>query len=537
MLSTGSIVDTRKSDLFRHFEAGFNRKFRSHTVQQNLGEWVQKAHIILDGNPFSFDRHEYLKEPYYDMHPFQVEMKAAQLGLTTKAALRAFHGGITNKYPRGTLYLFPNKTDVTDFSKARMTPIVEENQESIRQWMTETDTANLKQIGTSFLYLRGMQSRVGLKSIPVDFIIFDELDEAPQIAIDMAMKRMAHSDTKDWLKLSNPTLPEFGIDAAFAESDQRYWLLTCPACGHDTCLEDTFPSCLLELSDGRVIRACEKCHTELNPSIGRWVNKKEYPDVHGYHYSELFSNFVNPKDILHDFRTAKNLTNFYNLTIGIPWVEATHRISIEAVYAICGDLGIAESDPGPTSMGVDQGKDLHVVIGRQHPDRAGRIIHLGVHREWDVLDQLMRRFHVYRCVIDGNPDSDKARTFASHFPGKVFLNYYSEHQKGITKWNEADWTVTENRTESLDYSGAQILGRGPGEGSSRVILPRRDPMVEEFAKHLHAIAKRLEEEEETGSKRYVYVNLGPPTHFRHAFNYECIARSTFTDLVFPELLT
>jgi len=33
----------------------------------------------------------------------------------------------------------------------------------------------------------------------------------------------------------------------------------------------------------------------------------------------------------------------------------------------------------------------------------------------------------------------------------------------------------------------------------------------------------LEEDEQTGSKRYVYVRLGPD-HFRHAFNYEAMAR-------------
>jgi hypothetical protein len=52
-----------------------------------------------------------------------------------------------------------------------------------------------------------MQSRVGLKSIPVDFIVFDELDEAPQNAVDMALERMAHSEFRNVLQLSNPTLP------------------------------------------------------------------------------------------------------------------------------------------------------------------------------------------------------------------------------------------------------------------------------------------------------------------------------------------
>ena len=82
---------------------------------------------------------------------------------------------------------------------------------------------------------------MGLKSVPVDFIVFDELDEAPQKAVDMAMQRMAHSEVKEWLKLSNPTIPDYGIDKAFQETDQRYWLLKCPSCGHYTCLEDTFP--------------------------------------------------------------------------------------------------------------------------------------------------------------------------------------------------------------------------------------------------------------------------------------------------------
>ena len=238
-------------------------------------EWVMKAQLILEGKPFSFKKHEYLELPYSDPHPFQVEMKAAQMGLTCKAGLRSIHGAITGKYPRGILYLFPSKSDVTDFSKARIAPLIEDNPESIGKWVVETDTSNLKQIGTAFLYLRGMRARVGLKSIPVDFIVFDELDEAPQIAVDMAMERMAHSEVREVLKLSNPTLPDFGIDKAFQETDQRYWLLKCPSCSHYTCLEDTFPACLVELSGGKVIRACEKCKTELDPAIGEWVAKRD----------------------------------------------------------------------------------------------------------------------------------------------------------------------------------------------------------------------------------------------------------------------
>ena len=166
------------------------------------------------------------------------------------------------------------------------------------------------------------------------------------------------------LKLSNPTIPDYGIDKAFQETDQRYWLLKCPACGHYTCLEDTFPECLKEVK-GRVIRACERCQSELNPSYrGVGSQAARITEKRGYHYSQLFTHYVDPGDILHQFRTTNNLQDFYNLKIGVAYVEAENRLSVEEVLALCGNEGIASSDPGPCSMGVDQGKDLHVVIGQ-----------------------------------------------------------------------------------------------------------------------------------------------------------------------------
>jgi hypothetical protein len=537
MFETKSFVISKKQELFDQLWTSLDESFPREDQERpaSLGEWAEKTSMILDGRPFTFRRHEYLIVPYQDTHPHQVEMKSAQLGLTSKAMLRALYDARFRGY-RGILYLFPSKTDVLDFSKGRISPLIEENPE-IRKWVRDTDAAGIKQIWNTFLYLRGMNSRIGLKSIPVDFIIFDELDEAPQNAVDMAMERMAHSEVREVLKLSNPTLPDYGIDKAFQETDQRYWMLKCPSCGEYTCLEDTFPSCLLETPDGRVIRACQKCKAELNPAIGEWVAKRpDVRDKRGYHYSQLFSQFVDPKDILHQFRTTQNLTDFYNLKIGIPWVEATHRIALEAVYALCDTRGMAESDPGPCSMGVDQGKDLHVVIGRLRSSQAGEIIHLGVYKEWEKLDQLMKDFNVCRCVIDGMPDINRARALAKNHPGKVYLNFYNEHQKGSYKWNQKDWTVSSNRTESLDASHSQILGAmAEAKGSSQVTLPKRCQMVEEFAQHLHNVAKRLEEDEETGSKRYVYVRLGPD-HFRHAFNYECMARGTFANMLFPEFL-
>ena len=77
-------------------------------------EWVKG--ITLDGRPFSYDRHEYLLTPYKDDHPHQVEIKAAQMGLTSKAMLRVAYKARYGDF-MGILYLFPSKSDVTDFAK------------------------------------------------------------------------------------------------------------------------------------------------------------------------------------------------------------------------------------------------------------------------------------------------------------------------------------------------------------------------------------------------------------------------------------
>jgi hypothetical protein len=479
----------------------------------SLGEWATLTPIVLDGRPFTFDRHEYLIEPYRDDHPCQVEIKAAQMGLSTKGMLRAMYAARYRGF-RGILYLFPSRTDVTEFAKGRIDPLIEDNPDTLGRWLQDTDAANIKQIWNAFLYLRGMKSRIGLKSIPVDFIVFDEMDEASPAAVDMAMERMSHSEFREVLKLSNPTLPDYGIDKAFQETDQRYWHVKCEKCGEYTCLSEEFPQCLLEIG-GRVIRACKKCQAELNPSIGEWVAKHPGAEKRGYHYSQLVSHYIDPADILHQFRTTNNLTEFYNLKLGMAYVEATNRLTVQEVLALCGGVGIASSDSGPCSMGVDQGKLLHVVIGRREWRRAGKIVHVGEYQAWEELDRLMKVFNVARCVVDALPETRNARAFAERHKGKIFLSYYSEHQKSGYKWNDGDLTVHSNRTESLDASHIEI-------SAGRITLPRECDIIREFADHCANVAKKLEEDED-GSKRYIYVKLGPD-HFRHAFNYEAMAR-------------
>lgn len=495
-------------------------------------EWVTTSSIIVDGLPFSFKRHEYLVDVYKDDHPFIVDMKSAQMGLTTRAALKVIHNARYRGF-RGELYLFPSRTDVSDFSKGRLDPMIDDNPDTIGQWVRDTDATNIKRIWNCFLYLRGMRSRVGLKSVPADFIVYDELDEALQNAVDMADERMSHSQHKEKLMLSNPTLPDFGIDKQFSLSDEKYWLLKCPHCNQYNNLVEDFPKCILRVN-GRAIRACRKCHGELDPSIGQWVAKKPMvKDRSGRQYSQLYSQYITPEEILYKQKT-KNATDFHNLVIGVAYIEAQNRLSVEEVLDLCSEDGIASSDKAPCFMGVDQkGNALHVVIGKDWEGKAGKIIHINIYgtgktEDWNELDSLMRNFNVTRAVVDALPDQRGARAFAERFKGRVFLNFYSDSQRGGYKWDEEKLQVNCNRTESLDASHNEIK-------MATIVLPKKCEIVETFATHLHNIGKRLIEDEETGSKRYIYVRLGED-HFRHAYNYFMMGLQHASGLIFPELL-
>ncbi len=157
---------------------------------------------------------------------------------------------------------------------------------------------------------------------------------------------------------------------------------------------------------------------------------------------------------------------------------------------------------------------VHLDSDKQH------LIHLAVCHEFGELDALMDRFHVDRCVIDGLPETHATREFASRHPGVVFMNFFNEHQRDPAKWDPSARRVRINRTDALDASRLAIR-------DEKVVLPRQDKTVEEFAVHMAADAKVLDEDDETGIKRYRYVRTGV-NHFSFAFTYAWMAATDWS---------
>ena len=230
----------------------------------------------------------------------------------------------------GVLYLFPSSKGSGDFSRSRVGPLVDRNPETLGKWVVDTDSIGLKRVRGKNLLFRGTKSTEGLRSDPVDFVIYDEFDLFPPGIDAVARERMAHSDHKWEHFLSNPTLPDFGIDRLYQLTDQRRWLLKCPRCGGWTDpveeweaaaapRERGVPDLLWERPDGTVVLRCMRCREGvLDPAVGEWVARKPgVTDWRGYQYSQLFSQYVTPVEMLSQYRTTLNMKSAHSKTSGL----------------------------------------------------------------------------------------------------------------------------------------------------------------------------------------------------------------------------
>lgn len=493
-----------------------------------LLEWTQGI-SLPHGGKFTLEGHVYQRDLLTEEHPRQVYKKAAQMGLTEVSILKTMHGLLFGRYPQGVLYLLPSVADVTDFSRGRFGPFLAENPE-IGKEVSDTDAISIKRVRKAMLYLRGARatSKIEgfkrtssqLKSVPVDRICYDELDEMDPNMVDLARERLSHSLVKEELYLSTPSIPDFGIDKLYTESDQRVWMIRCQKCQTETCLEVEFPSCLLELPDGQVIRACKKCKAEVFPKDGHWVPL--YPerskDLVGWWISQLNSAFVSPGSILKTYNDPPNhnLMEVYNSKLGMAFISAENRLTLPDVYACCGQEAMATKNQGPCAMGVDIGSMLHVVVGCRPTEKALQVLYLARVSSFNDVHDIARRFNVRSAVLDMEPELRQARAFQQTEPYSVFLCDYQDSLTTGTKWDELTKLIKVNRTEICDETHHLVATPG------RLILPRRCEEVDQFARELSNIAKVLQEDLETGSREYRYRKTGED-HYRHALNYLTLA--------------
>ncbi len=523
----------------------------------SLIEWAYKHAQLQKGPffyPFGFDGHEYLRELYEDPAPREVLEKAAQMGCTQYGLFRSLW--FVDTRAATVLYFFDTDVAVVDFSNKRVKPVIERS-DYLRTLCDDVNNVHMRKIRHGFLCFRGMFSPSRVRSIDADHIVMDELDVANQANKDQARERLSHSPWRWWLELSTPTTPNRGVDASWQECDQRWWHLAC-RCREGTTLEDKWPECIGIRNEGsddeEFFLRCPKCGKEdLHPCepavVGEyrgWIPRRpEIKDVRGHHLSQLFGVGAVPgsqvgiplREIWHTFKHTKNIPEFYNSKLGLPY--AGDRVPIKELAF--GDWGLAVIGKD-VKIGIDQGDELHIVVLKVDPNTGCRkIINAVVVEGTDPWPDALAICRMYRdpvIVIDAMPAKHDARRLCEAFPGRAFMCYYSETQKDVIAQDTEDGDVdsgrkvTVHRTETLDRIVDGVNGALQGRADGIVFPNEQIPVCSVIKAHLMSLVKLKEAEtqmvggvkRETGEERFVYVHAGPD-HFAHALNYANIAAS------------
>jgi len=490
---------------------------------------------------WSFKYHPWLREVHDATDEMIVIAKAAQMGFTEAVLNVTFYKIDIER--ADCLYILPAKSpDASDFSSARFDAALELSPH-LEGLFSDVKNVGHKRAGSANLYIRGSNSRSGLKSIPVAFIVFDELDEMNQDNIALAEERTSGQLHWQIYKLSTPTIPNTGISAEFDQSTQEHFIFKCPLCAKKT--ELIFPECLVITADDRLDPKikdshliCKECQGVLNHNTkpdwlatGEWVPfGTPTADKRGFHVNQLYSCTVKPKDIatlyLASLVDKLSEQEFYNSKLGFPYVVEGAQVTEKEL-----DLSISNrrsSDSIPENklitMGVDQGRWLHYEINAWSFPRLGNDLNMNAEPEvliagkvvdFTELGQLMRRWQVNMAVIDAQPERRLAYEFACEFYGHVKLCFYSRSASGKMIQVDGDndsHKINVERTAWLDVA----LNRFHNQ---TIKLPQ--DISEEYRLHIKNLVRRYTEDA-VGNPVGTYVNIGPD-HFGHARCYAEIA--------------
>jgi hypothetical protein len=460
--------------------------------------------------------------------------KATQMSFSESNILRNIFKLINGKYPKGVMVLFPTEDDVSEFSKSRYGPIFEHNPQTIGKFIGSTDSTNVKKIGRSFLFMHGTRAtiKIGglvkesskLRSRAVDRIEADEIDLMDQDMIQLSLNRLSGSDIQEEGYTSSPTIPGYGIDRLYGESDQRVWMIKCQHCGEETCAELEFPNCIQEVSKYHAVKVCRKCKEEIFTKDGQWRPRRpdKTRELVGYWISQLNSSKVDPLKVLKLYNDPPNgnKTLVMNSHLGMAHISAENQLTPEDVWDILGRDPMIGKHDGPTACGVDVGNGLHTVIVERPREGTMKVVKIANLSSFNDLHDMAAMFHVKCMVIDFRPERHKVREFRKGETFEIYgCDYLDKGGRGAVDWDSREGIVRVNRTEICDATHDIVITPG------KLQLPRRCSEIDEFVQHLCNIAKVLDEDEETGSKTYRYRKLGHdrPDHYRHALNYAFLA--------------
>lgn len=490
--------------------------------------WAVSNVVLPEGDgQWSFEERPWQVSIFEDNYPKIVVKKAAQCGMTTTLLCKALW--FMARRHINVIWSFPRQDDVAMFVQARFRPMMDRSpnlSKLVASGKGAPESVRLTKFADGFIYFQ--EASVEPRETPADLVANDEVDRSDPDNIDAFSARLEASSYKYHYRFSTPTISGFGIDKIFnAETDQRYWMVKCTHCGEYQKLDWDKQ---FQIKEGLAYYGCTKCGKELTAEAilnGEWVAMKPSKDVHGYHITGMMLPLSHPPQYMYKkYKNTDKLKNFYNLLLGETYETAMGSISREMIERHC------FRDPYPiqhsatveqaTYMGVDQARDLHVVIG-QSDGTNHRLIYAETipmrtgEDSWERLEGLMADFRVRMCVVDATPNLHSATKFKDNYPNKVALKFDTENPE-LVKYNQDKGEAHVSRTQNFDGLRDDIKQDMWSLWGSK---KPQHPVVNEIIVHCDNL-KRDEEERKQRSGAVQVVGVWRktgPDHYAHAWAY------------------
>lgn len=485
---------------------------------ESIMAWMVNNGIRTEGGvPMDFKRHRYLIDIYNDDSPNLVEMKAAQLGLSTmeifRTLWRAFYRGLD------IIYILPTATDIQDFAGGKVNRIVDNNP-VLQTWVKDKDSTVQKQVGKSTIYYRGSWNERQALMITADWLILDEFDRCKQEVLEQYESRLQHSKYGYKSIFSNPSAPDFGVHKYYKKTDQKRWFIK-HSCGATNELDETC------LDYDREMYACPTCAGEITDEerrLGDWVpTAVGEPGWSGYALP-LWINPDVPASKIAEHKRTKTPEYFANFVAGLPFIGGGNKVAYETVEQCVIDKLNDQSDR--VIIGVDTGLPIHYVLANKQG-----VFHYGKCADpstgldpYNELEAFLHRFPGSIIVADQGGDLVGIRLLQAKYPARVFLVWYRADRKtqSLIKWGEGNeyGSVVADRNRVIQVFIDEMLEK-------RVIFNGTKSDWHDYIVHWMNIY-RTWEENALGVREFKWERQGPD-HWVHATVYARIGMDKFRD--------
>lgn len=501
----------------------------------SIHAWINKNKIKTEkGVPIEFDNHLFLFHPYSDMHPFQVCLKAAQIGFSVMAIIKTLHTAKSKKLD--IIYTMPTDNDMSVFAGGKVNRIIANNPILI-EWTKDKDTVEQKKMGSAMTYWRGTFSKKAAISVTSDLNIHDEVDFSDQEVVDDYESRLQHSQYKGQWFFGHPSTEGVGVSKYWDRSDQKHWFINCPHCKKEQFMK--FPE---SICFERRVFQCKYCHGILSNEdrrVGRWVAKYKLNSLKdgvrlkfsGYWIPLLIAPWIEAEYIIEKY-DEKDAEFFYNRVLGLPYVGSGNKVTQNMILGNLTD----EINPqdGRVVIGCDTGTHLRYVIGNQYgifhygqekdtQDKYGNVLK----SKYEKIHYFMKRWPEAIIAFDqaGDRGDGKAvREFRAKYPGRVYLSFYREDRKTmeVVKWDDDKGEVIIDRNKMIQILIDEMADR---------CIPLFGSEKEWWDYWLHwDKIYRVCEETSLGTKRYKWLRSGRDDYV-HATVYWRAVMSRFSGVM------